>query len=135
MTRNVEMRKVTFTSNIKRNAGSLSPEVMCKNVFSSLKNLYHKASSAKKEISSVIVEASEILADRTARKGLFGEDSDSNYCGTDVDYIPERAVELKYINYDMTGFNNARASSTVPFKNNKSSSAKNSGVLKCFNGF
>ncbi len=135
MTRNVEMRKVTLASTVKRNSENFALEALCKNAFSSLKNLYLKASSAKKEISSVIVEASEVLADRTARKGLFGEDKGCNYCGTDVDYIPENAIELKYINYDMTGFNNARASRTMLYKNTKSGSAKSSGVLKCFNGF
>ena len=85
------------------------------------KNLYISAKSFKREISAIITEASEILADKTAREGLFGEDRGCGYCGTDVDYIPEGASELRYINYN-----------ALP---GTESSAKSSGVLKCFNGF
>ena len=137
MTKNIEMRTGATIVKCAGHRGKTENNAkrLMKNTFDFLCALPDRITRAKREISDVIVEASEILADRTARKGLFGEDSDSNYCGTDVDYIPENAIELKYINYDMTGFDNARASRTALYKNTKSSSAKSSGVLKCFNGF
>ena len=85
------------------------------------KELYISARSFKREVSAIITEVSEILADKAAREGLFGEDRNCGYCGTDVDYIPEGALELKYINYNCL--------------TRESYDTKNSGVLKCFNGF
>lgn len=102
MTRNINTKR---TVNFKKKA----------------KNLYISARSFKREMSAIITEASEIFADKTAREGLFGEDRNSGYCGTDVDYIPEGAIELKYINYNSIAHG--------------SYDAKNNGVLKCFNGF
>lgn len=136
MTKNIEMRTGTVIVKCAgcRGKAESSAKKLMKNTFDFLCALPDRAARAKREISDVIVEASEILADRTARKGLFGEDSGLGYCGTDVDYIPEGAIELKYINYDMTGFDNAcarRASSTA----HCTPKPRDSGVLKCFNGF
>ena len=51
--------------------------------------MYSNAVKAKREISETFVTLTEVLADKTTREGLFGEDRGRNYCGTDVDYINE----------------------------------------------
>ena len=45
----------------------------------------------KNDLVRAATAMSEILADKTAREGLFGEDRGLGYCGTDVDFIPENA--------------------------------------------
>lgn len=97
-----------------------------------------KAAELKKEISGVVVEMSEALADKTAREGLFGEDRGVGYCGTDVEYIPEDAVELRYLNFDVTGFDNVQVKNYVKqikTAKNCEKVAKNVSVLRVFNGF
>jgi len=48
--------------------------------------VFAKAAKIKKGISESFVSLTEALADKTAREGLFGEDRDKGYVGTDVDY-------------------------------------------------
>ncbi len=97
-----------------------------------------KASELKKEVSKIVVEVSEALAHKTAREGLFGEDKGKGYCGTNVEYISEDAIELKYINFDITGFDNKQVKSyikDVKTRKNCGKSEKNTAVLRVFNGF
>ncbi len=97
-----------------------------------------KASELKKEVSAIVVEVSESLADKTAREGLFGEDKDKGYSGTDVEYIPENAAELKYFNYDMAGFDNAQTRRYIAEAQRRArcgEKRENTGVLRVFNGF
>lgn len=97
-----------------------------------------RAAELKKEISGVVVEISEALADKTAREGLFGEDKGMGYCGTDVEYIPENAIELRYLNFDFTGFDNGQVKNYVKqakTAKNCEKSVKNESVLRVFNGF
>lgn len=49
--------------------------------------VYERAVYAKRQFSDRFVYVSEVLADKTAREGLFGEDIGKGYNGTDVDYI------------------------------------------------
>ncbi len=55
--------------------------------FKSVSSAYKKAVKAKRDISDSFVNLTEVLADKTAREGLFGEDRGRSYCGTDTDYI------------------------------------------------
>ena len=55
--------------------------------FGNMASVYSKAVKTKRAISSSFVSFTEVLADKTAREGLFGEDRGKNYCGTDTDYI------------------------------------------------
>ncbi|MBR3995456.1 MAG: hypothetical protein IKI97_09285 [Clostridia bacterium] len=50
-------------------------------------NTYRKVVAIKRDVSDKFVSFSEVLADKTAREGLFGEDRGKGYCGTDTDYI------------------------------------------------
>ncbi len=54
----------------------------------------------KKQLCDRVRDASEVMADKIAREGLFGEDRGCGYCGTEVEYIPEDALELKYMNIE-----------------------------------
>ncbi len=57
--------------------------------FKKAASVYNGAVRIKRRISDGFVELTEVLADKTAREGLFGEDKDKNYCGTSVDYISD----------------------------------------------
>lgn len=58
-----------------------------RSVASGVYAVYERAVYAKRQFSDRFVYVSEILADRTAREGLFGEDKGKGYSGTDKDYI------------------------------------------------
>ena len=50
---------------------------------------FGRLADAKRTVSERFVTATQVLADKTAREGLFGEDRGKGYCGTDVDYIED----------------------------------------------
>ena len=56
-------------------------------IVSKTADTYRKVVAIKRNVSDRYVALSEILADKTAREGLFGEDKGKGYCGTDKDYI------------------------------------------------
>lgn len=69
------------TTSKRKNAGAV--------ILTKLSALYAGAVRTKRGFSDRFVALSEVLADRTAREGLFGEDRGKNYAGTDRDYISD----------------------------------------------
>ena len=88
-----------------------------------LEDLPEKLYDFKNKSAQIIRSVSESLADRTAQVGLFGEDSAAPYSTTNVDYIPEDALEIKYINLDFQD------------EQERGKSKRNANILRVFNGF
>lgn len=82
--KNREKIRVQSSDSAKRNGGLLEK---LSAVASSVYAVYKRAADAKRQFSARFVYVSEMLADKTAREGLFGEDSGKGYKGTDIDYI------------------------------------------------
>lgn len=93
MTREIRVYEKAFGTEVQgtyKNAKTSKKE--SKGLYAFVKNvsvIYSNAVKAKREISESFVALTQVLADKTAREGLFGEDKDKNYCGTNVDYINE----------------------------------------------
>ena len=96
MTREIRTNVKTFQYEVSSAQRIVSPtcgsaeKVSNKRSFAELAaSVFTRVCKAKRELSDRFVAMTEVLADKTAREGLFGEDKNKNYCGTDTDYISD----------------------------------------------